>query len=306
MLYTSNSLPLSKIQLDDWQLIKVSGADNHKFFQGQVTNNLDLLNDTHFLFTAQCDPKGKVWSNMLLFKRGDDIYYIERKSVVEAQLKELKKYAIFSKVSFVIETDLTMIGIAGQTVQTVLSSIESCFGDEQNCLTQGNITYLKIDFPTTRYIIIGQPNELAALPFATEQSATSQQWSLLDLEANYPIIDLPVSNQYLPQAFNLQNFNAISFDKGCYCGQEMVARAQFRGMNKRALYLLTGHSDSLPQIGDTLLQQIDDNWRETGCVLAMLQLDDHTIWVQAVLNNDLDANTVFSLKTDSDSRLRIK
>lgn len=307
MLYTSQSLPLCQTTLDDWQLIKITGADSVKFLQGQLTSDLTKLTDQNFVFSAQCDPKGKVWSNMLFFKRGDDIYYLERKSVVETQLKELKKYAIFSKVQFDIETHLIPFGIMGNDTTDGLTRISALFENGQNCITVNHVTYLKITFPTTRYLVIASADDITAhcaeMPDLVENS---QQWAILDMEAHYPIIDLPVSNQYLPQAFNLQNFDAISFDKGCYCGQEMVARAQYRGINKRALYLLIGHTSQLPQIGDTLEQQMGENWRETGCVLAVIRLNEHTVWIQAILNNDLEDNTKFRVKGITDSQFTIQ
>lgn len=301
MLHISQTLPLSKMALDDWLLVKVSGQDNSKFLQGQLTADITKLSDIHWLFAAQCDPKGKVISNLQLFKRGEDIYYIVRKSLAEIQLKELKKYAVFSKVTFEIDSTLSLYGIAGDTTSLPVAN----FADEQNCLNTGNLSYLKLDLPSTRYIVIGQQAELEST-FANLNQATAEQWQLLDMQANYPIIDLALANQYLPQAFNLQNFNAISFDKGCYCGQEMVARAQYRGINKRALYLLIGTSDQLPQIGDGLEQQMGDNWRETGSILSVLKVDNNTIWLQAILNNDIAAETVFRIKNSSASHLTIK
>jgi len=304
MLYTSQSLPLSKILLDDWQLVKVSGADSYKFLQGQLTNDMTKLTDSYFLFAAQCDPKGKIWSNMLLFKRRDDIYYIARKSGVDAQIKELKKYAVFSKVTIDIDTDLTIIGIAGNDIANELAQINCLFNDQQNCANVNDVTYLKINFPSARYIAIGTKNAINKLQFTKDAPVKlSEQWALLELEANYPIIDQPVSNQYLPQAFNLHNFAAISFDKGCYCGQEMVARAQYRGINKRALYLLVGQSERLPEVGDSLEQKMAENWRETGCVTATLRLADNTIWVQAILHNQLEAGAVFRVKNNLASQL---
>ncbi|WP_392562042.1 tRNA-modifying protein YgfZ [Orbus sturtevantii] len=307
MLHTSQVLPLSKISLTDWQLIKVSGVDNSKFLQGQLTSDMNKLTDKNFLFAAQCEPKGKVLSNMLLFKQGDDIYYIERESVVDTQLKELKKYAVFSKVTFNIDTDLTIIGIAGNSNHHQLTEIAGLFNDAQNCTSLNDLTYLRINFPTPRYIIIGKEHDINQLALVKEcQVQSAEQWALLDLEANYPIIDMPLTNEYLPQAFNLQNFDAINFDKGCYCGQEMVARAQYRGINKRALYLLAGQSEKLPVIGDTLEQKMDENWRETGRITATLRLNDQSIWVQAILNNDLDTDTIFRVKNSPTSQLALK
>lgn len=306
MLYTSSNLPVSQVSLDEWQLVHVSGADSIKFLQGQLTADVTMLTADNYLFSAHCDPKGKVWSNMLLFKRGEDIYYIQRKSVLEVQLKELKKYAIFAKVTIEVATELQMMGLAGNPESMQATELFHEFSDDKNCITLNNITYLKIDFPTPRFIAIGAPEAIAKLTLTDHDlEAESQQWLLLDMEANYPIIDQPVSNQYLPQAFNLQHFAALSFDKGCYCGQEMVARAQYRGINKRALYLLVGDGDQLPLIGDTLELQLEDNWRETGCVTAALKLADNTIWVQAILANDLVTDAVLRIKNNPTSQLKL-
>ena len=74
----------------------------------------------------------------------------------------------------------------------------------------------------------------------------SQQWLALNIEAGFPVIDAANSGQFIPQATNLQALGGISFKKGCYTGQEMVARAKFRGANKRALWLLAGSASRLP------------------------------------------------------------
>lgn len=299
MLYTSTTLPLCKTVLDDWQLIKVAGIDNTKYLQGQLSADINQLTDQHYLLSAHCDPKGKTLSNLLLFKRDADIYYLLRKSVAETQLNELKKFAIFSKVTIEVDTLHQIVGVAAQDMTTEHLSFLPQFNETENCQTSHNITFLRLDFPVQRYLIIGLPAEIEKLSFPpTIQTTDCQQWALLDMEANYPLIDLPVSAQYLPQAFNLQQFNAISFTKGCYCGQEMVARAQYRGINKRALFLLSGTTNAnepLPTIGATLEQKIGENWRETGCITARIKLDEKTLWIQAILANDIESDAILRI-----------
>ena len=85
--------------LSDWQLVKVSGIDNRTFLQGQVTADINHLNEYTALFAAHCDAKGRMWSNLILFQRGADIFYIVRKTVAEKQIAALKKFAVFSKVT---------------------------------------------------------------------------------------------------------------------------------------------------------------------------------------------------------------
>lgn len=280
------------ISLADWQLVKVSGEDNHKYLQGQVTVNMNNLSEHSALMAAHCDAKGKMWSNLLLFQREQDIYYIVRKSVVEKQIAALKKYAIFSKITIEANTDLNIFGLVGDNIPSEILAQLS----DKNCFTSNYNTYIKLPLPEVRIIVITpQPLSDNLLPCSN--------WLQLDLEAGYAIIDAENMESLLPQACNLQYFDAVSFDKGCYCGQEMVARAQFRGANKRGLYLLAGKSEVLPIIGDNLEYQIDSNWRESGQVLAALKLNDNNIYVQVVLNNDIDIKSQFRIKGQTQSQL---
>ena len=279
--------------LSDWQLVKVSGTDNRTFLQGQVTADINHLNEHTALFAAHCDAKGRMWSNLILFQRRADIFYIVRKTVAEKQIAALKKYAVFSKVTIEPVVDLNLIGLENNAIE---QSIIAELGDN-SCITKDDITYIKIPLPEMRLIKVS--NE----PLPTD-SQTADHWLKLDLEAGYAIIDEPNIESLLPQACNLQHYNAISFDKGCYCGQEMVARAQFRGANNRGLYLLVGKSKALPIIGDKLEYELDGNWREGGQVLAALKLDeDDEIYVQVVLANGIDIETNFRVKGQSDSLL---
>ena len=279
--------------LSDWQLVKVSGTDNRTFLQGQVTADINHLNEHTALFAAHCDAKGRMWSNLILFQRGADIFYIVRKTVAEKQIAALKKYAVFSKVTIEPVVDLNLIGLENNAIE---QSIIAELGDN-SCITKDDITYIKIPLPEMRLIKVS--NE----PLPTD-SQTADHWLKLDLEAGYAIIDEPNIESLLPQACNLQHYNAISFDKGCYCGQEMVARAQFRGANNRGLYLLVGKSKTLPIIGDKLEYELDGNWREGGQVLAALKLDqDDEIYVQVVLANGIDIETNFRVKGQLDSLL---
>ena len=279
--------------LSDWQLVKVSGTDNRTFLQGQVTADINQLNEHTALFSAHCDAKGRMWSNLILFQREEDIFYIVRKTVSEKQIAALKKVAVFSKVTIEPVVDLNLIGLENNAIeQSIIAELS-----DNSCITKGDITYIKIPLPETRVI------KVSSEPLPSDLQS-SDHWLKLDLEAGYAIIDEPNIESLLPQACNLQHYNAISFDKGCYCGQEMVARAQFRGANNRGLYLLVGKSKTLPIIGDKLEYELDGNWREGGQVLAALKLDqDDEIYVQVVLANGIDIETNFRVKGQLNSLL---
>ncbi|SUC30534.1 tRNA-modifying protein ygfZ [Providencia rettgeri] len=133
-----------------------------------------------------------------------------------------------------------------------------------------------------------------------------EQWLALDIEAGFAVIDQQNSAQHLPQATNLQALpHGISFKKGCYTGQEMVARAKFRGANKRAMYTLKGTGTTIPAIGEGVEWQLGDKWRRTGTVLAAIRLGSGEIYVQVIMNNDMEADSVFRVMGDEQSHLTI-
>jgi len=298
------------VDLNKWQLIVVSGNDAKSYLQGQLTVNLNLLTDNHFLFSAHCDAKGKVLSNMLIFQLDNHIYYLERQSVAQMQIDELKKYAIFADI-IVNKEENQLLGLLGQDAEKVGSHLGLSFPDANNNVSMThNIIIIRLEKPTVRFILIATADYIALLKtqlikqeFVHVDEAT---WIIQDMEAGYPIIDKANALQFLPQAISLEKIAAISLDKGCYRGQEMVARATYRGANKRALFCLVGKSRLIPTAGEVLEMAIEKNWRETGRILAAATLPDNQIMVQAVLNRDISPNNTFRIKGDTTSLLSIR
>lgn len=109
----SARLPLTLISLEDWALATITGPDSEKYLQGQVTADVTELGENQHLLVAHCDAKGKMWSNLRLFRHGDGFAWIERRSVRDTQLAEMKKYAVFSKVTIAPNDDAVLLGVAG-------------------------------------------------------------------------------------------------------------------------------------------------------------------------------------------------
>ncbi|HAT7524865.1 MAG: tRNA-modifying protein YgfZ [Citrobacter koseri] len=301
----SARLPLTLITLDDWALASITGADSEKYMQGQVTADVNQLTEQQHLLVAHCDAKGKMWSNLRLFRDGDGFAWIERRSLREAQLTELKKYAVFSKVAIAPDDERVQLGIAGFQARAALANIFSELpNSEKQVVSEGASTLLWFEHPAERFLLI---TDVATAESLTEKLRgeaalnNSQQWLALDIEAGIPVIDSANSGQFIPQATNLQALGGISFKKGCYSGQEMVARAKFRGANKRALWSLAGKASRVPEAGEDLELQMGENWRRTGTVLAAVQLDDGQVLVQVVMNNDMEADSVFRVRDDANT-----
>lgn len=293
----SARLPLTLMTLDDWALATISGADSEKYLQGQLTTDVALLADNQHVLTAHCDPKGKMWSNLRLFRQPEGFAWIERRSLRDTQLTELKKYAVFSKVTIAPDDDAVLLGVAGFHARTALAGLLGALPDAETPLTHaGDTTLLWLALPEERFIIITNKTEAQRLTDALRGEAQlndSAQWLALEIESAFAVIDADNSGQFIPQATNLQALGGINFKKGCYTGQEMVARAKFRGANKRALWYLAGEAESLPAVGDGLELKMGESWRRTGAVLASVRLEDGRVLIQAVMNNDLDSDAIF-------------
>lgn len=301
----SSRLPLTLMTLDDWALATITGADSEKYLQGQVTADVSTLAANQHLLAAHCDSKGKMWSNMRLFHDKEGFAWLLRRSVRETQLRELKKYAVFSKVTIAADDDRVLLGVAGFQARAALANLFTTLPESENQVVQeGETTLLWFAHPAERFLLV---TDAATAEMVTEklrgeaQLNNSQQWLALNIEAGLPVIDEANVAQFIPQATNLQALGGISFKKGCYTGQEMVARAKFRGANKRALWYLAGTASRVPEAGEDLERKMGDNWRRTGTVLAAAQLDDGRVIVQVVMNNDMEPDSVFRVREDANT-----
>lgn len=308
--FASAQLPATLISLDDWALVTLTGPDTIKYLQGQVTADVAALPADQHILCAHCDAKGKMWSNLRLFQRGDGFAFIERRNLRDTQLNELKKYAVFSKTTIAADDNVILLGAAGAKIRELLSSVFSPLPDAEHPVVQHEgATLLHFTLPAERFLLVLTPEQYATLSRQLEGKTElndSRQWLALDIEAGLPIIDSANSAQFIPQAANLQALNGISFSKGCYAGQEMVARAKYRGANKRALYWLAGQANRVPEAGEDLELQLGENWRRTGTVLTACRLQDESVWVQVVMNNDLDADSLLRVREEADGQLKIQ
>ncbi|MCO7261484.1 tRNA-modifying protein YgfZ [Dickeya zeae] len=309
-LFSAAQLPATLMSLDDWALVTLTGPDTVKYLQGQLTADVNALQASEQVLCAHCDAKGKMWSTLHLFHYGDGLAYLARRSVRDSQLAELKKYAVFSKITLTADDSVVVLGAAGDNIRSHLAALFDTLPDADNAVVHHpGATLVHLSQPAERFVLVLDAQRAAVVIDALQAQITlndSRQWLALEIAAGRPVIDSTNSAQFIPQATNLQALQGISFTKGCYAGQEMVARAKYRGANKRALYWLAGSGAQTPAVGDELELKLGENWRRTGTVLASSRLHDGTLWVQAVLNNDLDADSVLRVRDDSSSQLAVQ
>ena len=261
------------ISLTQYQLIEAHGADAEKYLQGQLTTDVVRLASGATTLTAHCDPKGKMNAIYRLFKvSSEQFFLLIKKDLLPSGLDALKKYAIFSKVSFDLR-DWQIIGLIGKKCGKITPHFSWEIDGQRSILL--NETELPVNF-----------------------NGDARIWDVADIQAGLPNLSPQTQNEFIPQALNLQAIEqAISFTKGCYIGQETVARAKYRGANKRAMFILKGDTQAQPEIGSEIEMQLETNWRKTGTITSVVNLDG-VLWLQVVMNNDVEENQVFRLPQD--------
>lgn len=288
-----NTLPYFAIsELNDWALITMVGADKKSYLHGQVTCDVVALAQNEITFGGHCDAKGKLWSIFHLFHHNEGYALFQRRSSVETELTEIKKYSVFSKVDIAI-SDEVLLGFTGEEAQAWIDNNTDSQGDVRTSVfgTFAKIGSLQWLLVTT---ITQKEDILASVIQAT--LCNEDVWTLYQLQHAFPQLDSALSNEHIPQAMNLQALGGISFKKGCYTGQETVARAKYRGINKRAMYLVSGHSEQTPIAGDPIERSVGDNWRKGGVIVSAFRFAEGETLALAILPNNLDEDSQFRLQ----------
>ncbi|MCE9863405.1 tRNA-modifying protein YgfZ, partial [Aeromonas caviae] len=245
--------------LTNLAITRLGGPDRAKYLQGQVTCDVNALQPGQSTLGGHCDPKGKLWSDFRLLCLEDSLLMLTKPSVLARQLPELKKFAIFAKVE-IGEFQGSLAGLAGQGTDDWMAQHFALTGTG---LVEGGIA---VRVEADRWLLASTSPLALNLPVGDEGL-----WWGLEIKAGLPHLEAVHQGEYIPQMLNLQALDGISFNKGCYMGQETVARAKYRGANNRALFVLSGTAATQVASGDTLEIQLGDNWRRSGLVLNAWQ-----------------------------------
>ncbi|MGR5237250.1 tRNA-modifying protein YgfZ [Vibrio alfacsensis] len=287
-LSTQDALPeLSISLLNNLGMITMVGDDKKSYLHGQVTCDVVSLEKDQSTLGSHCDAKGKVWSVFRLFHHHDGYAMIQPKSAIDVELKEIKKYAVFSKVT-IEESNDVVLGVAGENADTFVSTLNADTGDVR-AIDGG--TAVKV--ASNRWLLALTVDAAQALVETSQATLTTNElWTRFDIESALPYVAADAQNEHIPQALNVQALGGISFTKGCYTGQETVARAKYRGTNKRAMYIVKGATTvALGEGAIELERSVGENWRSVGTLLTHYQFSDNQAMGLIVLPNNLDEDT---------------
>jgi folate-binding protein YgfZ len=244
--------------LSHLRFIQVSGDDAEIFLQGQFTNDIRQVSSEHHQMSGYCTPKGRMLANFRIFSHNDSYILQLPEDTSESLLKRLTMFILRSQVILEdVSNQLIAIGLAGNCSQDLLTStlgeLPKTPGDS---LQQNGLTILNITGSVPRFEIIGKSDSIQpiwAKLCEKADPANQELWSLLDIRSGIPTVYNDTVESFVPQMANMQLIDGVSFDKGCYVGQEVVARMKYLGSLKRRMYLAKTDSPSQPQPGDELL-----------------------------------------------------
>ena len=280
-------------------LIEVTGEQARSFINGQVTTEIVSLNADQWRWGAHCDPKGKMIASFRTFSINDALYMMMPIDTLAVGLPQLKKYAVFSKAELVdVSANWQLIGITGSQASAF---VEQYFGKIEAELSHVDGGVILKD--NDRYIVMLTADKAQAL-CQNQQVFDATAWQAQEIKAGYPNIPAAHSSQYVPQMCNVQAINGISFTKGCYMGQETIARMKYRGGNKRALYILSGNTEQTLTIDSAIEIALEDGFRKVGNIIEFVQQGDQVL-LTAVLANDTEADATLRIADDENSVLKV-
>jgi tRNA-modifying protein YgfZ len=218
-------------------LIRATGADAAAFLQGQLSNDVRQLGDGRAQLSSYNSPKGRMLAVLHLLRAGDGILLELDRAVLETVLKRLRMFVLRSKVTLDEARDLVAFGVAGPDAPRILADLGLVApAGPLDCTRRGDLAALRRLGEGPRYSLLA--------PAARADEAWQQlrrhapavgtlAWKLLDIDAGIPTVYPATQDRFVPQMCNLDALGGISFDKGCYTGQEVVARVHYRGAVKR-------------------------------------------------------------------------
>lgn len=254
-------------------LIAVAGPEAENFLQGQVTHDVTRLSPGESRLGSHCTPKGRMLVSFRAFRLDDVIYLQLPRTQVADTVQRLRMYLLRAKATLEDASDrFAAIAIAGECASSLLASHLDRVPTQDNALTyRDELVAMRIPGPAPRFQLLGPVSALEGIWTDLAGTATlvnADYWALLDIRAGIPTVYPQTRDTFVPQMVNLHLLDGVSFKKGCYTGQEVVARMQYLGKLKRRMYQARVEAaEKPPAPGDKLYSASSHSEQATGWVV---------------------------------------
>jgi tRNA-modifying protein YgfZ len=248
------ALPTGAALLQHLGIIQIDGADAVRFIHGMLTQDFVLLDLEHARLAALCSPKGRMLASFIGYKDANgSVFLLCHRDLIEATIKRLSMFVLRAKASLRnASTEYSVFGVFGTNASEPWSKTQDATG----------IVYIGL------HPVVGYARALAIAPVGATTAITpnlhEQFWRWSEVRSGVATVCTAVADQLVPQMLNYESIGGVNFKKGCYPGQEVVARSQFRGTIKRRGYIV--HGEAVMQAGD-LVYSAEDHEQPAGLVV---------------------------------------
>lgn len=294
--------PLQLCALEQYQLIMVEGADALTFLQGQCTCDFTKLTEENTTLGAHCTPKGRMISSFLAAKTAENQYTLKTYgSTASRLLNALKKYAVFSRVSLHIEQTIACFGLLGDQIKRKEFISTLPIERKQNqtkSFAHRVIEHTQASEIWINAIHLAENTQLNSLP-----TIANQAWDLMLIRNGIGEVRESTIEELLPQEINLQLTGGVDFKKGCYTGQEIIARMHYRGNLKKHMY--RGIASSLNPAYDINHQNLvdADTHKNIGKILLAVKTGHTSAEFLSIANDDYIDNKTAQLLEHPEAKI---
>jgi len=273
--------------------IQVSGEDSQKFLQGQFSNDITEVTDSVYQYSSYSTNQGKVIAIFRILKNNQGYLLLINKGIAKYFIERLSMYILMSKVNIEEQKDCMIYGILGKSAEKILLEntlkANEYIKNSENIILSNENKYV----PAATIIKIKSSNSQSDELLKSEINVDYNVNELIDNLLLLPRITMSTKETYIPQVLNLEDLNGINYKKGCYTGQEIVARTHYLGKIKKKIFLLEHYEKDI-DIGDKIH---DVNGELVGEIFTSTQkINDVFLSIGIIRLDSIDKN-IFAKQT---------
>ena len=283
---------LSGYSLDsETSCLRVSGDDASKFLQGQLSNDINLIDDNNYQISSYSTNQGKVISINRIFKDNHSYIILLNKDIAEYFVEKISIYILMSKVNLKIEKDYKVFGLIGENAKKL--SHENNILDEKKYLKKDNLWIMNTtNKDIYSNIIICEKDSEDFFKGLNVNELDFNISKFIDIISCFLRINKLNKERYIPQVLNLDENNGINFKKGCYTGQEIIARTHYLGKVKKKIFIIK-HTSSKIDINDKIYDKNDES---VGEVISNNVILNNEYYCLGVIKTNSIKSSIFSKK----------
>ena len=274
-----------EIKITNLDVIVIKGKDAETFLQGQITNDIKLIKDEEkAIYAGYCSPKGRLIAFFLIIKVWDNYFLFSPSSISNGISQKLSMYIMRSEVSLNhLSEDISYFIFHGESKEeeafrnyggTLPKNLMQTIKKSNANNKSGLFSVTKLSGRNDRYFVLGNDKAIKDIytkVYPNQGGLDSNSWHESDIESKIPNIFTETQDKFIPQSLNLDLINAVNFKKGCYTGQEIVARTHYLGKPKRRMYLGSISTSKPPKLADDIFVEAD----KVGQIINFYKKDEN-------------------------------